>query len=162
MGIISFDNYPREAFGFVSEAMPAAVEDIHGPASPACQAIQGFMQMNGIGPSDLAAMLAAGGADQVTESLIEQAGGIGALDRHVSGADLCLTLRRLASERWGMMARVVLASWNITSTMDFGRIVFEMVSHGALGKRPEDKIDDFQDAFDFSDLDNYRINMPDE
>lgn len=159
MGIISFDHYPREAFGFVSESLSAAVEDVHGPAGPACQALQNFMQLNGIGPAELADVHAGGGLDPMTESLIEQAGGLGALNRHISGADLCLTLRRIASERWGMMARAVLASWNITCSMDFGRIVFEMVKHGALGKRPEDKIEDFKDVFDFSDFDNYNIDV---
>lgn len=159
MSIISFDHYPREAFGFVSEALPAAVEDVHGTANSAVQAIQGFMQANGIGLSDLAEAHAAGGLNPMAESLLEQAGGIDALDRHVDGADLCLTLRRLASERWGMMARTVLESWGITSTMDFGRIVFEMVEHGALGKRPGDRIEDFKDAFDFSNFDNYKIDV---
>lgn len=158
MGIISFDHYPREAFRFVSEALPAAVEDIHGPLGPAGQALRNFMQMHGIGPSDLAEAHAAGGLNPMAESLLEQAGGVGALDRHVSGADLCLALRRLAFERWGMMARTVLAGWGITSTMDFGRVVFEMVEHGALGKRPGDRIEDFKDAFDFSDFDNYKID----
>lgn len=159
MGIISFDHYPHEAFEFVSEALSAAVEDVHGTAGPACQALRNFMQMNGIGPAELAEVQAGGGLDPMTESLIEQAGGIDALDRHVGGADLCLTLRRIASERWGMMARAVLENWSITSTMDFGRIIFEMIEHGAMGKRPEDRIEDFKDAFDFSDFDNYQIDV---
>lgn len=158
MSIISFDHYPREAFGFVSEAMPAAVEDAHGPASPAVHALRNFAQMHGISLADLAEAHATGGLNPMAESLIEQAGGIKALDRHVDGADLCLTLRRLASERWGIMARAVLGSWNITSTMDFGRIIFEMLKHGALGKSPGDRIEDFKDAFDFSDFDNYKID----
>jgi len=157
MSNISFNHYPREAFGFVSEAIPAAVEDVHGSANPAMQALQNFMQTNRISPSDLAEAHLAGSLDQMTETLVEQAGGLSALDRHVSGADLCLTLRRLASERWGMMAGAVLKSWSITNTMDFGRIVFEMVKHGALGKRAEDRIEDFKDAFNFSDFDNYKI-----
>jgi len=161
MSIISFDHYPREAFGFVSEALPVAVEDVHGPTAPAVQALQNFMQVNGISPSDLADAHAGGELNPIVDALVEQAGGIGALDRHVDGADLCFTLRRLASERWGMMAGTVLESWNITGTMDFGRIVFEMVEHGALGKRPEDKIEDFKDTFDFSDFDNYKIDVSD-
>jgi len=145
----------------VSEALPAAVEDVHGPAGPAVQALQNFMQINGISTSDLAEAHLSGRLNPMTEGLVEQAGGIGVLDRHVDGADLCLTLRRLGIERWGMMASVVLKSWNITSTMDFGRIVFKMVEHGALGKRPEDRIEDFKDAFDFSDFDNYNIDLSD-
>lgn len=143
----------------MSEALSAAVEDVHGAAGPVRQALQNFMQVHGIGPAELAEIQAGGGLDPMTESLIEQAGGIDALNRHVSGGDLCLTLRRVASERWGMMARVVLENWNITSTMDFGRIIFEMIEHGAMGKRPEDRIEDFRDVFDFSDFDNYKIDM---
>ena len=153
-----FNRYPRDAFRFVSETLPAAVEEVHGLAGAACKALQSFMQVNGIGLADLAEALATGGLDPMTESLIEQSGGIGALDRHIGGADLCRTLRRIASEKWGMLARTVLSGWNITSTMDFGRIVFEMVEHEALSKRPEDRIDDFKDTFDFSDFDNYRID----
>lgn len=159
MGIISFNHYPREAFGLVSEALPAAVDDVHGALGPAGLALRNFMQMHGVGPSDFAEAHAAGSLNPMAEAMLEQAGGIDSLDRHVSGADLCLTLRRIASKRWGMMARAVLASWDITSTMDLGRIVFEMVEHGALGKRPEDRIEDFKDAFDFSDFDNYRIDV---
>lgn len=158
MKTLSFNRYPRDAFRFVSETLPAAVDEVHGPAGPAYQALQSFMQVNGIGPAELAEAFATGGLDPMTESLIEQSGGIGALDRHVDGADLCRTLRRIASEKWGMLARTVLSGWNITGTMDFGRIVFEMVEHKALSKRPEDRIDDFKDAFDFSDFDNYRID----
>ncbi len=148
-----------EAFGFVSESLSVAIEDVHGSAGPACQALQNFMQLNGISLVELADIHASGRLDPMTESLIQQVGGIGALNRHISGADLCLTLRRIASERWGMMARAILASWNITCSMDFGRIIFEMVKHGALSKRPEDKIEDFRDVFDFSDFDDYKIDV---
>lgn len=161
MSIISFNHYPREAFRFVSEALPVAMEDVYGPACPAVRTLQEFVQMHGINLEDFVEAHAAGDLNPTAESLIKQAGGIGTLDRHVDGADLCITLRRLASERWGMMARAVLESWNITSTMDFGHIVFEMVKHGALGKRPGDSIEDFKDAFNFSNFDNYKINISD-
>jgi len=161
MNIISFDHYPREAFSFVSEALPAAIDDAHGPASPTMQAIRSFMQMHEISLNALMEAHAAGSLNPMVKSLIEQAGGIDSLNRHVNGTDLCLTLRRLASERWGMMARAVLESWSITSTMDFGRIVFGMVEHGAMCKRPNDEIEDFKNVFDFSDFDNYKIDAAD-
>ncbi len=69
---------------------------------------------------------------------------------HVTGRQLCLGLRDLALERWGLMATAVLRRWNITSTMDFGRIVFAMVDSGLLSKTPSDSIDDFRNVFDLS------------
>src|SRR3990170_512473 len=47
--------------------------------------------------------------------------------RHITGRDLSEGLRDFALLQWGMLARTVLARWNITSTFDFGRIVFALV-----------------------------------
>ena len=69
--------------------------------------------------------------------------------RHVSGQQLCEGLREFALKRWGLMARAVLARWNVTSTLDFGRIVFAMIDGGRMSKTDEDDIDDFKDVFDF-------------
>jgi uncharacterized repeat protein (TIGR04138 family) len=70
--------------------------------------------------------------------------------RHVSGRDLCEGLRELALKQWGLMARTVLSRWNITSTMDFGRIVFAMVEHDLLQKTENDRVEDFRQVFDFN------------
>lgn len=72
--------------------------------------------------------------------------------RHVSGRQLCEGLRRYAMLQWGMMARAVLARWNITSTYDFGRIVFALVEGGILHKTDEDTIEDFRNVFEFADF----------
>ena len=69
-------------------------------------------------------------------------------------------LRALA--KWGLMARTVLARWNISKTLDFGRIVFAMVDNGVMQKTDEDTLDDFRDVFDFKSAFNeagYRIEM---
>ena len=68
---------------------------------------------------------------------------------HVSGQELCQGLREFALSQWGMLARTVLVRWNITSTWDFGRIVFAMVEHGLMQKTDDDTIDDFRNVFDF-------------
>lgn len=68
---------------------------------------------------------------------------------HVGGRDLCEGLRELALKQWGLMARLVLARWNITTTMDFGRIVFAMVEHDLLQKTEEDQLEDFRQVYDF-------------
>ena len=69
--------------------------------------------------------------------------------RHVSGPDLCEGLRELAVAQWGRMARTVLRRWNITSTLDFGRIVFAMVEAGLMQKTDDDTLEDFRNVYDF-------------
>jgi uncharacterized repeat protein (TIGR04138 family) len=71
--------------------------------------------------------------------------------RHVSGQQLCLGLRDFAIERYGMLAPVVLRSWNIHRTEDFGRIVFAMIEHNMLRKSPQDSIEDFRAVYDFDE-----------
>ena len=81
--------------------------------------------------------------------------------RHVSGRDLCDGLREYALGKWGLMARTVLARWNIRKTYDFGRIVFAMVDNGLMQKTEEDSLEDFRDVFDFKTAFDagYRIEM---
>lgn len=69
--------------------------------------------------------------------------------RHVTGQDLCEGLRQYALDQWGFLARTVLRRWNITSTLDFGRIVFALVEVGQMQKTHEDNVDDFKDVYDF-------------
>lgn len=69
--------------------------------------------------------------------------------RHISGGELSEGLRDFALLQWGMLARTVLTRWNITSTVDFGRIVFALVDNGFMQKTDEDTIEDFRNVFDF-------------
>jgi uncharacterized repeat protein (TIGR04138 family) len=69
--------------------------------------------------------------------------------RHISGRELSLGLRDYAIKRYGLLARAVLAHWNVFGTKDFGRIVFTMVEHGLLQKTAQDSIHDFNNVFDF-------------
>jgi uncharacterized repeat protein (TIGR04138 family) len=69
--------------------------------------------------------------------------------RHVSGTDLCEGLRELALSQWGRLARTVLRRWNITTTLDFGRIVFAMVEAGLMQKTDDDSLEDFRNVFEF-------------
>ena len=151
---LSFDCYPPEAFAFVSESLWRAVEDVHGPASPALAALSEIMAANGIGADELEARYSAGTLTPAAAKLVEDAGGPRATDRHIGGGDLCLSLRRIAAERWGLLARAVLASWNITRTIDFGRIVTEMVEKGFMSSKPDDALEDFADVYDFGAIDD--------
>ncbi len=78
--------------------------------------------------------------------------------RHVSGQQLCEALRRLALQRWGLLAPAVLRAWHIYTTRDFGEIVFKLVELGMLGKQDSDRIEDFDDLYRIEAIaDDYRI-----
>jgi uncharacterized repeat protein (TIGR04138 family) len=71
--------------------------------------------------------------------------------RHVSGQQLCMGLRDYALRQYGRLAKMVLGSWNIHETGDFGRIVFAMIEAGLMRKTEEDTPEDFQGVFDFEE-----------
>ena len=80
--------------------------------------------------------------------------------RHVTGQDLCDGLREVALAEWGRMARTVLRRWNITSTLDFGRIVFAMVDAGLMQKTEDDSIEDFRNVYDFRSAFEVEYQIP--
>lgn len=69
--------------------------------------------------------------------------------KHITGAQLAEAVRDLALERYGVLARMVLAHWGIRSTEDIGDVVFAMVDSGLLVSQPTDSRDDFAGVFDF-------------
>lgn len=69
--------------------------------------------------------------------------------RQITGAELSEGLRDFALEQFGPLALTVLARWGVHSTRDFGEMVFILLAAGLLGKTEEDKIEDFDDVFDF-------------
>lgn len=71
---------------------------------------------------------------------------------HVSGAELLEGIKELALDKFGPMARTVLAFWGITKTDDFGRIVFILVDNKLLGKQPDDSLNDFINVYDFESV----------
>lgn len=81
--------------------------------------------------------------------------------RHITGQELAWGLRLFAWERWGLMARTVLKRWNITSTMDFGKVVYALIEGGVLARSPSDRLEDFRSVYDFSTLESeYRTELP--
>jgi uncharacterized repeat protein (TIGR04138 family) len=70
------------------------------------------------------------------------------VSRHVTGQDLCAGLREYALNQWGLLAYTVLRRWNITRTIDLGRIVFALIDIGQMQKTDTDTLDDFRDQFD--------------
>lgn len=71
--------------------------------------------------------------------------------RHVSGQQLCLGLRDYAIDQYGLLAPVVLASWHVHRTEDFGRMVFALIEVGAMSKTSQDSLDDFRGVYEFAE-----------
>jgi len=78
---------------------------------------------------------------------------------HVSGRLLCDGLARLAIKKWGRLAMLVLNTWHINTTRDFGEIVFLMIENKWLSAQPTDSIEDFNNVYDFKTTfkDNFRF-----
>jgi uncharacterized repeat protein (TIGR04138 family) len=71
--------------------------------------------------------------------------------RHITGRELAEACRDLARQRYGVLARMVLEYWGVTSTADFGNIVFTLVDLGLLLSQATDTRDDFAGVFEFQD-----------
>lgn len=63
--------------------------------------------------------------------------------RHISGGELLSAIREEACDTFGPMAGTVLAHWGIKNSLDFGKIVFNMVREQILSKSESDRPEDF-------------------
>lgn len=72
--------------------------------------------------------------------------------RHISGPELLDGIREIALRHFGLMTTTVLSSWGITTTEDFGRIVFELIETGRMRKTEEDQLTHFVDVYQFHDV----------
>ena len=82
--------------------------------------------------------------------------------KHVSGETLCQGLKKLALEKWGRLAMLVLTTWGIKATRDFGEIVWLMIRHEWMSAQPTDSIEDFDNVFDFKTVfkDQFKFSQP--
>lgn len=72
--------------------------------------------------------------------------------RHLSGQELCEALRQYALQQYGYMAASVLAQWGITSTRDFGSIVYNLIDIGLMRKSTDDQQEHFSNVYDFHEV----------
>ena len=86
------------------------------------------------------------GESKVSE---DDADSLDELDDHITGQEFCFALCDLAKKRWGMLAKMVLKSWGITNTLDFGNMVYLLIEHDLMSKTESDSIEDFVDVLDF-------------
>ena len=69
--------------------------------------------------------------------------------RHLSGDELCWGIRDYALEQFGVLAKTVFEYWGITTTLDFGKIVYYMIDAKLMSKTDEDKLEDFNKVYSF-------------
>ena len=143
--------YPEEAYQFVREGLNFAVEHVHGPPTPELLRITKYLADHEIDLAELFEQIEEGKADPKLVRAVEAAGGYEKLNRHVSGQELCWSLRDLALEHWGLMAQAVLRSWNIRETLDFGKIVFALIEHDLMQRQPDDRLEDFDQVYAVSE-----------
>jgi uncharacterized repeat protein (TIGR04138 family) len=80
-------------------------------------------------------------------------------ERHVTGQQLCQSIRKFALEQYGMMAKCVLNTWGIHETGDFGEIVFNLIDLGQMRRTDSDRREDFNDVFNFNEAFPQRFSM---
>lgn len=80
---------------------------------------------------------------------------------HVTGQVLCEGLRQMALEKWGRLSLLVLESWNVKTTRDFGEIVYLLIKHKWMKAQPADSIEDFNGVYDFKTVfkDHFTFQM---
>ena len=72
--------------------------------------------------------------------------------RHLSGGELALACRDFALEQFGLLSSTVLEHWGVSRTEDFGQIVFLLIDAELLARQPSDKIEDFEQVYDFAEV----------
>ncbi len=156
--------YPPDAFLFVRDGLNYAVEHVHGPETRAHQVLAKFLLDNELDWNDLVARYHTGQLPEPVVQVIDEAGGPDTLNRHIGGRELCWALRDYALERWGFLAKSVLASWKILGTLDFGRVVFAFIDHNLMQKQEGDTLEDFEDVYAFAEAfdETFHIRRGDE
>ncbi|XZE51737.1 Minf_1886 family protein [Planctomycetaceae bacterium SH139] len=71
--------------------------------------------------------------------------------RHLTGQQLCEACRLHALEQFGYLAPLVLASWGLTSTSDFGDVVYNLIEIEHMRKSAADRREDFDNVYSFAD-----------
>lgn len=143
------ESFPPGAVEFLLEGLAFTSDKIHGPMPKGWSEVVEWLRAGDHELTDLPRLYRGGKLPALVKRVIAKLGGPESFNRHVSGEDLCHGLRELALQRWGLMAATVLRAWNIHSTHDFGRLVFSLIEAGRLQKQPGDRVEEFDDVYDF-------------
>ncbi len=71
---------------------------------------------------------------------------------HLSAEELYLGACAFALDEYGPLARLVLARWGITSSKDFGAIVYNLIEAGIFGKQEGDTREQFDSLQSLAEL----------
>lgn len=69
--------------------------------------------------------------------------------RHITGQEFAIGAGKYAIKQYGPLAMTVLGYWHIHETIDFGRIVYNLIKVGLMHKTKEDSLTDFVDVYSF-------------
>ena len=114
-----------EAYQFVREALAYAHEQMLAASPPP------------INPSD---------AKSTHE---ERGAAAGFTGHHITGQQLCEACRQYGLQQYGYLTGMVLASWGVRSTSDFGDIVYNLISIEQMRKSESDRREDFDEVYAF-------------
>lgn len=139
--------FVREALGYAADKLELRNCNCPQPTQPQkqtdCKTSSGKTSSGNLGKK-----LSGGELDQTSEH--EQADCVES-ECHVTGQQLCDGIRQYALAQFGLMAKVVLNSWGIYSTSDFGEIVYNLIKVGVLKKSPQDRRAHFDGVYDFDE-----------
>ena len=76
----------------------------------------------------------------------------GGAAKHVTGREIMGSVKDLAIQQFGFLARSVLASWGVHRTDDFGEIVFNLIDADLLQKTANDRREDFRALYEFDEV----------
>lgn len=71
---------------------------------------------------------------------------------HVGGKQLSLLLCKQILKKYGPFSQDVVDAWGITSTKDFGIMVFKLAEIGLLALSKDDKLEDFVDCYNLKEV----------
>lgn len=71
--------------------------------------------------------------------------------RHLTGQQLCEACRLYAIDQYGYLAKMVLASWGLKSTGDFGELVYNLIRIEQMRKSESDSREDFDNVYSFDE-----------
>ena len=71
--------------------------------------------------------------------------------RHLTGQQLCEACRLYATDQYGYLAKMVLGSWGLKSTSDFGELVYNLIQIEQMKKSEADQREDFDDVYCFDE-----------
>lgn len=117
--------YKFEAYQFVREALAYAHEHMLLGDAPAAMSKKGS------------------GADDELHPAAVSTG------NHITGQQLCEACRLYALQQYGYLAAMVLASWGVRSTSDFGEIVYNLIRIEQMRKSEADRREDFDNVYSF-------------